>query len=52
MLGYNETWQNINLDKHNVECEQDEVITQFRLNRRSSTQDKLRYMYRCCKMSA
>lgn len=46
-----EDWQNYVLDKHNVECNQDEVITRFQL-KRNSTHDKLRYEYKCCKMGS
>ena len=47
--GWNqESSQNIYLDRHNVQCNSDEVITQFKLNRNG--QGKFRYDYTCCKM--
>ena len=47
--GWNqESSQNIYLDRHNVQCNSDEVITQFKLNRNG--QGKFRYDYKCCKM--
>ena len=48
--GWNqESNQNIYLDRHNVRCNSDEVITQFKLNRNG--QGKFRYDYKCCKMN-
>lgn len=39
---------NIFLDRHNVICEDDEVVTRFQLKRNGS--GKFRYDYKCCKM--
>ena len=48
--GWNqESNKNIYLDRHNVRCNSDEVITQFKLNRNG--RGKFRYDYKCCKMN-
>jgi hypothetical protein len=47
--GWNqESNQQIYLDRHNVKCNDNEVITQFKLNR--DGKGKFRYDYKCCKM--
>ena len=47
--GWNqESDKNIYLDRHNVKCNPNEVITQFKLNR--DGKGKFRYDYKCCKM--
>jgi hypothetical protein len=47
--GWNqESDKNIYLDRHNVKCNSNEVITQFKLNR--DGKGKFRYDYKCCKM--
>jgi hypothetical protein len=47
--GWNqESSRNIYLDRHNVRCNSDEVITQFKLNRNGK--GKFRYDYKCCKI--
>jgi hypothetical protein len=47
--GWNEeSDQNTYLDRHDVKCNDDEVITQFKLNR--DGQGNFRYDYKCCKM--
>ena len=47
--GWNqESNMHIYLDRHNVKCEDDEVITQFKLNR--DGKGKFRYDYKCCQL--
>ena len=47
--GWNqESNQNVYLDRHDVKCNDDEVITQFKLGRDGA--GKFRYTYKCCKM--
>ena len=48
--GWNEVGEgnSVFLDRHDVKCNADEVITQFKLN--LDDQGKFRYDYKCCKM--
>ena len=36
-------------DRHNVECKDDEVLSQFRLNIPTGNPNQIQYKYKCCK---
>jgi len=39
------------LSRHYVKCNENELLQRFYLERKSASEDKLRYNYRCCRLS-
>lgn len=45
----NGVWKVIHLEQHDVVCQDDEVITRFKMQR--NVEEKSRYEYKCCKVA-
>ena len=39
------------LSRHYVKCNQNELLQKFYLERKSASEDKVRYKFRCCRLS-
>lgn len=39
------------LSRHYVKCNEDELLQKFYLEKKSASEDKVRYNYRCCRLS-